>query len=54
MQLARGLSTREAVREGLLEIGAQPGVTGVLSFVGSPRKRPLLLGVDHGQIVELE
>ncbi len=53
-QLARGLSTREAVREGLLEIGAEPGVTGVLSFVGSPRKRPLLLGVDHGQIVELE
>jgi branched-chain amino acid transport system substrate-binding protein len=53
-QLARGFSTREAVREGLLEVVAQPGVTGVLSFAGAPRKRPLLLGVDRGRIVELE
>jgi len=54
VQLARGFSTREAVREGLLEVEAAPGVTGVLSFAGAPRKRPLLLGVDHGRIVELE
>jgi ABC-type branched-subunit amino acid transport system substrate-binding protein len=54
VQLARGLGSREAVREGLLEIGVQPGVTGVLSFAGAPRKRPLLLGVDRGKIVELE
>jgi ABC-type branched-subunit amino acid transport system substrate-binding protein len=54
VQLARGLRSREALREGLLEIGVQPGVTGVLSFAGAPRKRPLLLGVDRGKIVELE
>ncbi len=54
LQLARGLSTREAVREGLLDVAVQPGVTGVLSLAGVPRKRPLLLGVDHGRIVEIE
>jgi branched-chain amino acid transport system substrate-binding protein len=54
VQLARGFSTREAVHEGLLSLEVQPGVTGVLSFAGAPRKRPLLLGVDRGQIVELE
>ncbi len=54
VQLARGLVTREAALEGLLELEAQPGVTGVLSLAGGLRKRPLLLGVDHGQIVEIE
>jgi len=54
LQLARGLDTREAVSEGLLEVDAQPGVTGVLSLAHGGRKRPLLLGVEHGQIVELE
>jgi branched-chain amino acid transport system substrate-binding protein len=54
VQLARGFSTREAMHEGLLSLEVQPGVTGVLSFAGAPRKRPLLLGVDRGQIVELE
>ena len=54
VQLARGLSSREALQEGLLEVDAAPGVTGVVSFAGAPRKRPLLLGVDHGRIVELE
>jgi branched-chain amino acid transport system substrate-binding protein len=54
LQLSRGRGTREAVSEGLLEVDAQPGVTGVLSLAPGGRKRPLLLGVDHGQIVELE
>jgi hypothetical protein len=53
-QLARGLTTREAAREGLLANGAQAGVTGVVSFAGGARKRPLLLGVDQGRIVEID
>jgi ABC-type branched-subunit amino acid transport system substrate-binding protein len=53
-QLARGLVTREAVYEGLSRLGVQPGVTGVLSVDGGLRKRPVLLGVDRGQIVEIE
>jgi ABC-type branched-subunit amino acid transport system substrate-binding protein len=53
-QLARGLVTREAVYDGLSRLGVQPGVTGVLSVDGGLRKRPLLLGVDRGQIVEVE
>ncbi len=54
VQLARGATTREAALEGLHELEVQPGVTGVLSLVGGLRKRPLLLGVERGQIVELE
>ena len=54
LQLADGRRSREAVAEGLLEVEAQPGVTGVLSLAHGGRKRPLLLGVDRGQIVELE
>jgi ABC-type branched-subunit amino acid transport system substrate-binding protein/tetratricopeptide (TPR) repeat protein len=54
VQLARGFATREAALEGLLEVDAQPGVTGVLSLANGSRKRPLLLGVDRGQIVEIE
>jgi len=54
VQLARGFATREAALEGLLEVDAQPGVTGVLSLAGGSRKRPLLLGVDRGRIVEIE
>jgi ABC-type branched-subunit amino acid transport system substrate-binding protein len=53
-QLARGLTTREAAREGLRQSGPQPGVTGVLSLAGGARKRPRLLGVEQGQIVEIE
>ena len=53
-QLAEGRRGRDAVAEGLLEVEAQPGVTGVLSLAHGGRKRPLLLGVDHGAIVELE
>jgi ABC-type branched-subunit amino acid transport system substrate-binding protein/predicted negative regulator of RcsB-dependent stress response len=54
LQLADGRRSREAVAEGLLEVEAQPGVTGVLSLAHGGRKRPRLLGVDRGQIVELE
>jgi ABC-type branched-subunit amino acid transport system substrate-binding protein len=54
VQLARGFATREAALEGLALLEAQPGVTGVLSLAGGSRKRPLLLGVDHGRIVEIE
>jgi len=54
LQLAEGRRDREAVGAGLLEVEAQPGATGVLSLAHGGRKRPLLLGVERGAIVELE
>ncbi len=56
VQLARGQRSRAAMREGLLAVRAYPGVSGVLSMGsdGNARKRPFLLGVERGRVVELD
>jgi ABC-type branched-subunit amino acid transport system substrate-binding protein len=56
LQLARGRDSREEMREGLLGVRAHPGVSGVLSMGadGNAHKRPFLLGVERGRIVELD
>jgi ABC-type branched-subunit amino acid transport system substrate-binding protein len=56
MQLANGRHSRDDVRRGVLATRAFPGVTGVLSMRadGNARKRPFLLGIERGQIVQLE
>jgi len=56
VQLARGLTSRSEVREGLLSVRAYPGVSGVTSVLpdGNARKRPFLLGVRGGHIVSLD
>jgi hypothetical protein len=56
VQLARGFESRQAVRDGVLATEAYPGVAGVLSMRsdGNAKKRPFLLGVDKGQIIQLE
>lgn len=55
VQLAQGAQTREEVRDGLLDVRGYPGVTGVLSMRsdGNAHKRPFLLAVDHGHIVQV-
>jgi ABC-type branched-subunit amino acid transport system substrate-binding protein len=55
-QLARGRDSRKQMREGLLGVRAYPGVSGVLSMGadGNAHKRPFLLGVERGRIVELD
>jgi ABC-type branched-subunit amino acid transport system substrate-binding protein len=54
VQLARGATSREEVRDRLLGVVGFPGVSGVLSMNvdGNARKRPFLLSVHRGQIVE--
>ena len=54
LQLARGSNSREDVRDRILEVKAFPGVSGVLSMQpdGNARKRPFLLSVRRGRIVE--
>ncbi len=56
VQLARGRNTREAVRDGVVAVRGYPGVTGVLSMRvdGNAGKRPFLLGIERGKIVEIE
>ena len=56
VQLASGLATREAVRDGVLNTRAYPGVSGVLSIGvdGNARRRPFLLGIERGRFVEIE
>ena len=56
VQLARGATSRRAVRDRLLEVKGFPGVSGVLSMRsdGNARKRPFLLSVRRGQIVEAD
>ena len=55
MQLARGKQSRGAVRDGVLAVRGFPGVSGVLSMQddGNARKRPFLLGVENGQLVQV-
>lgn len=56
MQLAHGRHSRDETRDGLLAVRDFPGVTGVLSMRadGNARKRPFLLAVERGRIVQVE
>ena len=56
VQLARGMDTREAVREGILRTQAYPGASGVTSVNpdGNAKKRPFLLQVRGRRIVSLD
>jgi ABC-type branched-subunit amino acid transport system substrate-binding protein len=56
VQLARGLTTRAEVREGLLGVRGHPGVSGITSIQpdGNAVKRPFLLSVREGEIVSLD
>jgi hypothetical protein len=55
MQLARGKQARGALRDGVLAVRGFPGVSGVLSMQedGNARKRPFLLGVENGRLVQV-
>jgi len=55
LQLAHGNRSRSAVRDGILAVRGFPGASGVLSMRedGNARKRPFLLGVEHGQLVQV-
>jgi ABC-type branched-subunit amino acid transport system substrate-binding protein len=56
VQLAQQPRSREALRDGVLSTRAYPGVTGPLSILsdGNAHKRPFLLGVERGRIVQVE
>ena len=56
VQLARGANSRRDVRDRILEVRGFPGVSGVLSMRadGNARKRPFLLSVRRGRIVEAD
>jgi ABC-type branched-subunit amino acid transport system substrate-binding protein len=56
VQLAHGENSRDEVRDRILEANGFPGVSGVLSMRadGNARKRPFLLSVRRGQIVEAD
>ncbi len=56
VQLARGAISRDEVRDQLLGVKGFPGVSGVLSMRadGNARKRPFLLSVHRGRIVEAD
>jgi ABC-type branched-subunit amino acid transport system substrate-binding protein len=56
VQLARGLTDRREVREGLLAVRAYPGVSGITTILsdGNARKRPFLLQVNEGHIVSID
>lgn len=55
-QLAARRSDREAVRDGILATQGYPGVAGVTSMGpdGNARKRPFLLQIVNGEIVQIE
>jgi len=55
LQLARGKTSRDALRDGVLAVQGFPGVSGVLSLQedGNARKRPFLLGVENGRLVQV-
>jgi ABC-type branched-subunit amino acid transport system substrate-binding protein len=56
VQLARGATSRDDARDRFLDVKGFPGVSGVLSMSvdGNARKRPYLLSVRRGQIVETD
>jgi ABC-type branched-subunit amino acid transport system substrate-binding protein len=55
VQLARDVATREELRDGILELRAYPGVSGVIrmSADGNAHKRPFLLGVEKGRLSQI-
>jgi ABC-type branched-subunit amino acid transport system substrate-binding protein/predicted negative regulator of RcsB-dependent stress response len=55
LQLAAGRRSRSAMRDGVLGVRGYPGVSGVLSMQddGNTRKRPFLLGVENGKLVQV-
>jgi len=55
LQLAHGSHSRSAVRDGVLAVRGFPGASGVLSMRedGNAHKRPFLLGVENGQLVQV-
>ena len=56
VQLADGASLRDEVRDGVLAVQGYPGVSGVLAMRadGNAHKRPFLLGVERGRVVQYE
>jgi len=56
VQLARGLHSRDSLRQALLDVRAYPGVSGVTSMRsdGTAQKRPYLLGVSKRKIQALD
>ena len=55
-ELVAGHETREALRAGLLAAGPLSGASGGIEFQGdgNARRRPHLLGIEGGQIVDLD
>lgn len=56
VQLARGFTTPDEIREGILRMQAYPGASGVLSLRpdGNARKRPFLLRIRGSRMVPLD
>jgi ABC-type branched-subunit amino acid transport system substrate-binding protein len=56
VQLARGYTDRDAMREGVLGTEAYPGVSGVIAMRadGNAHKRPFLLGIERRRVVQYE
>jgi ABC-type branched-subunit amino acid transport system substrate-binding protein len=56
VQFARGSHSRGDVRKGILAVSSFPGVSGILAIRadGNARKRPFLLGVKRGRVVEID
>ncbi len=54
VQLAHGHDDREDIRDGLRKIASYPGVSGVTTIGadGNAQKRPFLLGIEHGRLVQ--
>jgi ABC-type branched-subunit amino acid transport system substrate-binding protein/predicted negative regulator of RcsB-dependent stress response len=56
VQLAGRSPTRDSMREGILGTAGYPGVAGVMTMGsdGNAHKRPYLLEVEHGEIVQVQ
>ena len=55
-QVAQGRTDRDALREGILDLKAYPGVSGVIRFEsdGNARKRPFLLKAQRGRFAPVD
>jgi branched-chain amino acid transport system substrate-binding protein len=55
-EILAGHATRDALRAGLLAAAPFPGVSGETDFEGdgNARRRPLLLGIEGGRIVDVD
>ena len=56
VQVASGAAGRNDVRDGVLDMDAFPGVSGVLAMRadGNAHKRPFLLGIERGRVVQFQ